>query len=190
MASKRMSRRLIFAVGVSAILSVAVSATQQAQGTNYDDYYPDNTYHAWSDVNLTSWGINSQSGATSALSPTRYTAADHGSCQSATDVCFYDGYYEDGGPHASAAWWQSHSGKYDCTKEYTSTLLDKAHLHFDLDDIAASGYTTARRRALGCHEMGHSLGLEHRSFTSGCMYDGNLSSVPDDYSSHSLGHVD
>lgn len=43
--------------------------------------------------------------------------------------------------------------------------------------------TTHRRRFIACHELGHTLGLRHRTGSSGCMNDDN-SSYPTNLPTH------
>lgn len=167
-----------------AVLTVLVVALGfPAQATNLGAYSADDSHHTWARVNMTSNGAEAMNWGIGKIGATQMST-EYLSCGTGVDACGYDGSYESSGAGGeSASWWNTHLGLARCFQSVSSTRCGEWNVYFDTADIP--NLSLARRRSLGCHELGHTVGLEHRN--GGCMQ--NPISTNLSYSSHSLGHV-
>ncbi|WP_147425374.1 hypothetical protein [Bailinhaonella thermotolerans] len=110
-----------------------------------------------------------------------------------TDVEAYDAYYVD-------TWdldWDGSTTGYNlygyakCVKAIAPTpseddwRCDQYEVRFDLRDV--DGFSTDQRRALACHEVGHTVGLSHSTESSSCLRTGAHTTVK--YSAHDVSHL-
>lgn len=110
-----------------------------------------------------------------------------------TDTEHFDRYYVD---HWDLDWDGSSSG-YNlyafakCVKYWPRAsdtapwLCDQYEVRYDLADV--DRFTTTQRKALACHEVGHTVGLDHSNESSSCMRTGAHTTVK--LSSHDVAHI-
>lgn len=139
------------------------------------------------DYNLSADGLVAFNHGIARLGLTDMSTMDQGStCTLSTDVCAYDGPYESTGAGGqSAVWWQTHVGLAKCDR--TSSVpnaCDRWHIFFDEDSM--DGLSTDQLKSLGCHEVGHTVGLKHAG-GHGCMISG-ISTV-EFFLAHNIDHI-
>lgn len=80
----------------------------------------------------------------------------------ATDVAVFDSDYT--GTYCGGAWYMETNpgqiGYVNCVR-LTGSACDQHEMRFDTDWMLGSEETTTQRRAIACHENGHTLGLAH-----------------------------
>lgn len=180
------------AIGVIALLAFSLSVASPAQATNFGRYFADNSDHYFARVNLTTNGTTAANwGITELNSKTVIATFNDGTCQSNTDICFYDANYESDPWIKSAAWWRNHAGLAHCNRVSgifgLGNRCERWYVLFDTADMTGSSMTTVR--ALGCHEVGHTVGLKHSSDDDSCMRVPGWSSRTR-LSQHDIDHVD
>lgn len=187
------SSRWRVSVGVIAVLAFSLSVVNPAQASNFGRYYADDADHYWARVDLTTDGATAANwGVTELDSSTDIDTFNDGTCKSHTDICFYDGNYETTPWIKSAAWWKGSNGLAHCNR--TANLFglngkcDRWYVLFDIADM--DDMTTSELWGLGCHEVGHTVGLKHTSDTDSCMMTEADGRTSDALSQHDIDHVD
>lgn len=74
------------------------------------------------------------------------------------------------------------------------TVCDRTNLHLDFVELDIGGLDWEDRRKTACHELGHSVGLNHHPAGSseGCMVSGEIPSADVQwrrYTTHDVGHI-
>lgn len=160
------------AVGIIATLALPLAAASPALASNFGKYYADNSDHYYARVSLTANGVTAANwGITELDLSTDIDTYNDGTCKSGTDICFYDANYETTPWVKSVAWWQNHSGLAHCNRAVglfgLGNRCDRWYVLFNTADM--SGFDTSLLRSLGCHEVGHTVGLKHTGDTDSCM---------------------
>ena len=183
--------RLVASVAVAVALTV--TTVNPVQASNFGRKYADDADHYWARVSLTTGGTTAANwGVTELNSSTEVDTFNDGTCKSHTDICFYDGNYETAPWIESVAWWEGHNGLAHCNR--TDNLFglngqcDRWYVLFDTADMDTM--TTTELWALGCHEVGHTVGLKHTSDTESCMIAKSNERTSDGLSQHDIDHVD
>lgn len=102
-----------------------------------------------------------------------------GSCQNSTDVWWFN-----------ANLTGSLRGSRVCAVAASSTVCDRSNVSLDFQQLDIGSNDWYDRRKTSCHELGHSVGLNHDS--SGCMISGEVPSTATSwlrYNSHDVGHI-
>lgn len=163
-----------------------------ASATNFGWYYADNADHYYAYVNLESYTIVASDWGRGRLDTTDMQTYDDGSCKltfphsGSTDVCVYDSDYTD--PP-----WDTIAALVDCKVKVIGSTgkCDSFRIRFDTSNL--STYNDNWLKRVGCHEWGHTAGLEHFNEIGGdysCMW----SSVSYPYQStylagHDIAHI-
>jgi hypothetical protein len=92
------------------------------------------------------------------------------------DVASYTNNYKDSG------WY----GIVDCVDYRNKKVCDHWHLHIN---TFYGPYTRHAARALACHELGHTLGLQHTTATGTCMRTANPANLPLKIRPHDRRHL-
>ena len=180
-------------VCIAVAMTFTLATVTSVQASNFGRKYADDADHYWARVNLTTDGTTAANwGVTELNSSTEIDTFNDGTCKSHTDICFYDGNYETTPWIKSAAWWEGYNGLAYCNRNDNLGGLngqcDRWYVLFDIADM--NNMTTSELWELGCHEVGHTVGLKHTSDTNSCMMtdaDGRTSNV---LSQHDIDHVD
>ena len=105
-----------------------------------------------------------------------------------TDVVVLDRYYTD---YCNQNWsrdgWTGTLGYTTCEATSSNDRCDKAVVR--VSDTVIDFITTDGDRELLCHEIGHAIGLGHRSAAPGCMYQPFSGEEPH-YTAHDRDHID
>lgn len=100
-----------------------------------------------------------------------------------TDVIVMDGYF---GTSEYAGWTECS----DVAAHGSSGRYEWCQPQFIFYNLSRTAYfsTQSRRRMIACHELGHTLGLQHRQVSDSCMHkDANtVVSIPD----HEITHLE
>lgn len=70
------------------------------------------------------------------------------------------------------------------------SVCDRSNVSIDFAEVDIGSNDWEDRRKTACHELGHSVGLNHD--TASCMISGEIPSVGEQwrrYSSHDVGHI-
>jgi matrixin len=117
-----------------------------------------------------------------AVEPTDVNTVVETSVNYRTDNVIYDAYYS---TFCGFDWTQV-IGLTTCVSLASNNRCEKHEVRFDLNDM--DGFTAFQRQTIACHEIGHTLGLTHRTETDGCMTNpANFASRV--YSSHDKAHI-
>ncbi len=180
-------------VGVLAVLALSLSAGSVAQANNFGSRYADNADHYFARVNLTYDGITASNWGIAELdSSTDIETFDDVTCKSHTDICFYDADYETTPWIKSVSWWNTHNGLAHCNRGSglfgLGNRCDRWYVLFDIADM--NDMTTSEVQELGCHEVGHTVGLKHTDNDDSCMKTDAAGRSSKVLSQHDIGHVD
>lgn len=195
----RLDRRLLIAVaaiGLAGVLLLIVATTVQAYAwCTAQTPCADSPTHTYNYVSLTNDSLVAAGWGITRVDDTDMTKSYHSTCLASTDVCYRDDNYELYPEYLTAIQWGYGAGPNDpdavairvCVtliSPYT-TICDKSEVLFDLADIP--DFTTAEPRMIGCHETGHTTGLQHSTSSLSCMQ----ASVTDDgyFAAHDLAHI-
>jgi hypothetical protein len=151
-------------------------ASANAFGPSGCCYYADNSIHTFYPWSLTSGTLSSLRYAMNTrLAVTDTSVYEFQSQDANTDVVAVDVAY---GTDAAHFWW----GLWTCDTlvSGSSTQCNKGTLRFNLS-------WGTPNTVIACHEVGHSVGLDHSTETASCMYQPTGSS--DDYSTHDRSHI-
>lgn len=163
------------------IVVVAVPAL----ASNFTSPYADSATHTYAKVNLLSDASRAVSWGMGRIDATDMNASVQSSCGSYTDVCAFDGDYESSGVGGySASWWDTHYGLAKCYLYKSGSVCETWNVFFDTNDLGP--YGTTFERTAGCHELGHTTGLEHRQSDS-CMRQ-QISSYTS-FNTHDKNHI-
>jgi hypothetical protein len=165
------------ALSLGVVGLAAVPAGAQAFGPSGCCLYADNANHTYYPWSLTAGTLSSLRFAMGfRLDSTDMTTDEFQSQDANTDVVAVDVAY---GTDASHSWW----GLWTCDTlvSGSSTQCNKGTMRFNL----SWGTPTA---VLACHEVGHSVGLDHSLETSSCMVQ-PTSPTADDFSTHDRSHI-
>jgi hypothetical protein len=185
------AKRLVAGVTLAMILLAMTSTPANA---NYFGYNPgccrfaDNGNHGFNQDSTVSYNDAALDNARSVLfGETDMTTFYDTSVDSSTDLVSYDQYYTD---YWGLDWDGSTTGYnyYAYTKCVNQTLggeCDRNEARFDLADT--DQFSTAERRSLALHEMGHSLGLDHSTASDSFMQTGRHTIVH--FSTHDKNHI-
>lgn len=77
-----------------------------------------------------------------------------------TDVVAMDAHYETG-------FMADLAGHWICVTWHASGNCERGEMRFN--QVWLDGYAQSHRNTVGCHEMGHSLGLDHSGLAGSCM---------------------
>jgi hypothetical protein len=124
---------------------------------------------------------------------TDMTVAADSTPDPSTDVESFDRYYVD---HWGLDWDGSTTGSNllayaKCVKTIPPAdssqpwRCDQYEVRYDLADI--DWMTKTQRQALACHELGHTVGLDHSTQSSSCLRKGAHTTVK--YSAHDVAHI-
>lgn len=188
--SKRPNWQVV--VGVMAVLALSLSVAGSAHASNFDSYYADNADHYFARVNLTTDGTTAANwGVTELNSRTDMSTFNDGTCKSNTDICFYDADYKAYPWIQSVSWWATHNGLAHCNRASgVFGLGNRCQRWYVLFDIASmNGMTTSEIQELGCHEVGHTVGLKHTSNDASCMKTDAAGRSSKTLSGHDIAHV-
>lgn len=146
------------------LLALAVVAAAPAGANNFGDYYyADNEDHYWVDVNLTPAGSSQFQFGLQRLNATVINTSDDGpTCKTSTDVCGYDGNYTVyGGAGETAAFWADTVAAAICWKGvlFSGDKCDRWGVYFN--EWFHPLMNANQELAVGCHELGHTVGLDH-----------------------------
>lgn len=180
-------------VGVMAVLFLSLSVASLAQASNFGMYYADNADHYFARVNLTTDGTTAANwGITELNSRTDMATFNDGTCQSNTDICFYDADYETSPWIQSVSWWETHNGLAHCNRASgLFGLGNRCERWYVLFNTAKmNGMTTSEIQELGCHEVGHTVGLKHTTNDDSCMKTDLAGRSSKTLSQHDIAHVD
>ena len=180
------------AVGVFAVLAISVSVANPAQASNFGAYYADNADHYYARVNLTADGVTAANwGVTELDSKTDVSTFNDGTCKSDTDICFYDANYETDPWIKSSSWWATHNGLAHCNRATgLFGLGNRCKRWFVLFDVAdMNDMTTWEVQELGCHEVGHTVGLKHTDSAESCMKTDRAGRISRTLSQHDIVHL-
>lgn len=139
-------------------------------------YHADNANHTYYNNQLTQGVADRMDYAMGTrLESTDMTTDKFQSFNGDTDIVAYDTYY---GTDASHQWW----GLYTCEATVASdpTKCNQAYLRFNL----SWGTPTT---AVTCHEVGHSVGLDHSSLSTSCMQP--VAGTANDFDTHDRSHI-
>ena len=153
-------------------LSAIWSFPMPANATNFDWYHADNSNHYYAYIGLESYTIVASDWRRSRLDATNMQTYDDGGCtisnfhNASTDVCVYDSNYT--GPA-----WDVAYGIAGCRRLVTgyTTKCDSFRIRYDTGDLSTFSNDWLKRA--GCHEWGHTTGLEHFNEVDGdysCMW--------------------
>lgn len=119
------------------------------------------------------------------LDPTNLTTtrvSSHGSGISQSDVTVMDAFYGDTG-WAGRAVCQETLATYGITDGYQTCV----HNHVQINQSSDNGTDSNYRKAVVCHELGHTVGLRHTSDTSSCLR--NPAQVTVALNDHDKAHI-
>jgi hypothetical protein len=165
------------ALSLGVVGLAAVPAGAQAFGPSGCCLYADNANHTYYPWSLTAGTLSSLRFAMGfRLDSTDMTTDEFQSQDANTDVVAVDVAY---GTDASHSWW----GLWTCDTlvSGSSTQCNKGTMRFNL----SWGTPDA---VIACHEVGHSVGLDHSLETSSCMVQ-PTSPTADDFSTHDRSHI-
>jgi len=179
-------------IGVTAVLFLSFSAASPAQASNFGSYYADNADHYFARVSLTTDGtIAANWGVTELNSRTDVDTFNDGTCKSNTDICFYDANYHTDPWIKSVAWWKTHNGLAHCNRASglfgLGNRCERWYVLFDVADM--NRMTTWEVQELGCHEVGHTVGLKHTINDASCMKTEKAGRSSKTLSWHDISHV-
>ena len=179
-------------VGVMAVLALSLSVAGSAHASNFKRRYADDADHYFARVNLTTDGITAANwGLTELHSRTNIDTCNDGTCQSHTDICFYDADYETSPWIKSVSWWETHSGLAHCNRGSglfgLGSSCDRWYVLFNIAKM--NDMTTSEVQELGCHEVGHTVGLEHTDNDDSCMKTDAAGRSSKILNQHDISHV-
>ncbi len=180
-------------VGIFTVLALSLSMAGSAHADNFERRYADDADHYFARVNLTTDGITAANwGVTELHSRTDVDTFNDGTCKSHTDICFYDADYGTSPWIKSVSWWQTRNGLAHCNRAAglfgLGSKCDRWYVLFNIAKM--NDMNTSEVQELGCHEVGHTVGLKHTDDDDSCMKtdaSGRSSKV---LSQHDIGHVD
>lgn len=102
---------------------------------------------------------------------------------SLTDVIVFDRYYVD---YCGVPWGQGVVGMTTCMTLTATNRCEQSNVRFNLTFM--DNWTIPERRYNACHEIGHAIGLKHRTAANGgCMESGKWTYT--DWLPHDKGHI-
>lgn len=196
-------RKAAFVAALGA-LSVVISVPGTASGTNYTGASGNTNCAGVNEQDNAQMTYYRSSGLTSAMysavvwnvnnnvAPTDFTVTEDTSETTTTDVIYYENDYT--GTYCGYTWHPNSTGSsllgiYVCEKLNGSNECDRSKVRFDKSWDVLSTTTTTKRRALVCHETGHSFGLKHPTTSSTTCMNDPVPSSTTTYSSHDVGHI-
>jgi hypothetical protein len=203
----RRSRRALFTFLAAAVTTASAAFPIEAAANNYrprsgqqanctlnstgGNNSQDPNPHTFFYSNLTPSVVGHMNWARSAvLDPTGVDTTAVGSPTSVTDVVAYDEDYTlyCGGPwHPQPAGSPRIIGLAVCVTLTSNSACEKHEVRFDLSWWNGGEAHDAARRAISCHELGHTLGLAHEgSDPGGCM---PAVTSRENFSEHDVSHV-
>lgn len=201
MTTRRSSRGVVRASVVGGVLIAALAVMPVVRADNFAAkkpngetgcasgvYQADSFFHDFEFQNLSSVGSTMTTWAMdNVIDPTAMEAAMDLTPGGGTDVRVTDydfttlcghNWYDAGDGEAVV-------GLYTCENKAPDGACNHSFVRFEQEWIDAG--TTSERRSLACHELGHSVGLQHRSDSSGCM-PSTINGVTN-WSLHDRNHV-
>lgn len=140
--------------------------------------YADNNLHTFYYNNVNLKTIDSiEVARTRQLNPTDMDSVVYYSSNADTDVIVEDGYFSTG-PYANAA------GVWTCMTTVAGSNSTKCNQGRLLINTRYGDATYAR----ACHEIGHSVGLDHSESTSSCVYQ-PAEYGASSFSAHDIAHI-
>jgi hypothetical protein len=187
-----------FAVVATVFLAItAFGPSLPAQADNYSGQTgdtgctglneADNATHSFHYVDLAQISTAATNWArTNVLNPTAINTTYDSTLDNLTDVVVRDQHYVD---YCGYDWLQPGGsgvvGLATCDSQSPSGQCEQHTARYNLNFTQST--STSNQRGLACHELGHTLGLEHRTSTS-CMQQGYPKPV-NDYSPHDKNHI-
>jgi hypothetical protein len=190
-------RKLLPAIILAAAVTTTAASPASANGfgnANGCCPFADNGKH-W--YNYASLETRTRTAVKAALlnldSQTDMTVAADTTADPSTDVESFDQYYVD---HWDLDWNGSSTGynlfAYSkCVKANAPAssgqpwTCDQYEVRYDLADI--DWMTATQRQALACHEVGHTVGLDHSTESTSCLKTGAHKIIK--YSAHDVAHI-
>ncbi len=148
----------------------------------------DNATHTFHYVDLAEHNENATTWArANILNPTAVNTVYDSTLDDLTDVVVRDQRYDD---YCGHDWMTPGNsgvvGLASCDDDNSANECERHTVRYNINFTA--GTTTANRRGLACHELGHTLGLAHRTSSTSCMQQGYPKPALA-YSTHDRDHL-
>ncbi|MQM26605.1 hypothetical protein [Glycomyces albidus] len=177
-------RMILIAAAAFALLAALAAPARAGHSGDSGIGNPDSKTHCLEYDALTSDGYNASQHGRGQLQRSVMTTSM--SCDS-LDVRVHDGYYGTSGD------WNGLAGMADCLAyQWWSNVCEVYRVRYNL--TYAAGYSDATWDSLGCHELGHTAGLGHRTASNdtdnnSCMRSSVSSSRPR-FDTHDVNAID
>jgi hypothetical protein len=154
--------------------------------------FADNSSHTFNYASMVSYNRSSMYDRRLYMNDwTALSTSYDSSPDSQTDVVGYDEYYT---TYWGLDWDGSETGfniygysKCVSTSGTSAGRCQRNEVRFDLADT--DGWSDSNRRKLACHEMGHTVGLDHTDYDS-CLRSNSTTAPTEGYSDHDKSHMD
>ncbi len=144
----RIGGLILVLVGVGTLL-----VTGQVGASNFDtNMYADNRNHYYAYVSLETSSVVAANWGRDRIDATDMNTHNDGTCKTHTDVCIFDGAYVGG-------IWDVTAGLVSCQTWVGAGRCDKFRMHLNTSILDTASTQLLRR--VGCHEWGHTGGLDH-----------------------------
>lgn len=172
-------------ISIVSIMSLLVLMTAQpAYASNFSGPYADNGDHYYAYVNLEHYTITAANWGRDRIDATDMTTHNDGSCKSGTDVCIYDYDY-------TGEVWDTVYGRAYCDTRIGNGKCDRFLVVYDSGNLIR--YRSNWLKRAGCHEWGHTVGLDHFNQVGGdysCMWTNINNRYQSTYfAGHEVNHI-